>query len=667
MWTRLKRDVDAALAALVASKDAEARQNALSGLEAAIDAVAAAAADLAAAPPPEAELAALILSIRNQRLFRQTLRLTGALLDAGLSHEQAKLQHAQAAIELKQFDAARDTLDAVLAAAASSETAKSDAQKALGRLDKQIYVDRRREDAAAGRRRDHDRALQAAVAAYGREYAEAETIEEAYYPGVNLVAMIWRAGHDGVDVSAELAQICPEHAGADAGGANIAADVAAELLADLQPHAAAQRSKPDDDPSLEVWALASCGEALLALELAGRPLDDAPPSAEWFLDYASRVDVPFKLYGTLRQLEEVWLLTADSPIGGEALSHLRNRVIALGGEAHLEMSDQRRFARAKNDPDRAGEYEKLINNVPPSSVQRYFDIFERAKSIGRVHDRIKRRTIGTGFLIPGVHAGAPYVEETLFLTNAHVVSPHAIDRMRVGARTPEEVEIVFGRFLHDSDRHPAAAGLTQQEVFTCAEVIWSSPHAELDAVILRLSAAQYDGGAALPPPLEPMPFDLYGAPDCLIDTAFIIGYPAGGDLSVSDRNNEVRRFRDTGELAFGWLHEGRPDWRFVHYTSSTIGGSSGSPVFTNDLTGVYAIHHFGPSKNHAAEDLDDADARQRIPMLNGRRDELGRPISWTANQGVLLSSILTQAQSDLAAGRSAPAAEATEGGSAATP
>ena len=628
MWETLNSDVVRGLAAWRAADSPEDRQTALTRLEAAIDALAAQAPALASAPPPEQDLSDLILAIRNERLFEACLRLTGALLAAGLTTEQALLQHAQSAIELKQFDTARDTLEAVEAAADSSETAKGAARKALGRLDKQIYVDRRNE-AAPGRHRAHEHALKSAIMSYGQEYAAADSIEEAYYPGVNLIAMVWRAEHDGVDVSAELAKICPEHA--------TAADIAAELMADLLPYAQAERDKANGDPSHEPWALASAGEALLALELAGRPFPGAAPAADWFLDYASRVDAPFKLYGTVRQLEEVWLLTADSPIGGEALSHLRNRVAALGGETHLELGDQLRFQRAKDDPDRAGEYQKLIANVEPSSIQRYFDIFERAKSIARVHDRLGGRTIGTGFLIPGRFLGDAFAEETLFLTNAHVISQNPVDRINVGARTPKEVEIVFGQYLQKG-RSPMAAGLGGPSTFQCGGLLWSSPHTDLDAAILRLNTS---GAAELPPPLQPMPFDLYGAPDCLVDTAFIIGYPGGGDLSVSDRNNEVRRVPDSRELAFGWLHEHRQDWGFVHYTSSTLGGSSGSPVFTNDVTTVYAVHHFGPLKHHEAADLDQADARQRIPMLNGRRDAAGRPISWAANQGVLLKSILS--------------------------
>ena len=640
MWDSLKTDILNGLQAWRQAASPADRQTALTRLEAAIDALGAQAPALSQTPPPEQELSDLILAVRDERLFDSAFRLTGALLDAGLTIDQALLQHAQAAIELKQFDTARDTLEAVEAAADSSETARGAARKALGRLDKQIYVDRRNET-APGRHRAHEHSLKSAITSYGQEYAAADTIEEAYYPGVNLIAMVWRAEHDGVDVSAELAAICPEHA--------TAADIAAELMADLLPYAQAERDKANGDPSHEPWALASAGEALLALELAGRSFPGAAPAADWFLDYASRVDAPFKLYGTVRQLEEVWLLTADSPIGGEALSHLRNRVAALGGETHLELGDQLRFQRAKEDPSRAGEYQKLIANVEPSSIKRYFDIFERAKSIARIHDRLGDRTIGTGFLIPGRFLGESFAAETLFLTNAHVVSQNPVDRMSVGARTPQEVEVVFGQYLQKG-RSPLAAGLGHPATFRFSDLLWSSPHTGLDAAILRLAAAD----APLPAPLEPMPFDLYGAPDCLVDTAFIIGYPGGGDLSVSDRNNEVRRVPDTGKLAFGWLHEHRQDWGFVHYTSSTLGGNSGSPVFTNDVTTVYAIHHFGPQKHHEVVDIDQADARQRIPMLNGRRDAAGRPISWAANQGVLLKSILTQAAADLAAGRDAP-------------
>ena len=136
-------------------------------------------------------------------------------------------------------------------------------------------------------------------------------------------------------------------------------------------------------------------------------------------------------------------------------------------------------------------------------------------------------------------------------------------------------------------------------------------------------------------------------PDSRIDTAFVMGYPRGGNLSYTDRNNAIRRFTQGSGLAYGWLDEERKHHLYVHYYSSTEEGSSGSPVLDADLNGVYAMHHFGPEGHHREESIERAGRNHQIKMLNGYRDTGNRPVYWIANQGVLLRSIVEEARAYL--------------------
>jgi endonuclease G len=71
---------------------------------------------------------------------------------------------------------------------------------------------------------------------------------------------------------------------------------------------------------------------------------------------------------------------------------------------------------------------------------------------------------------------------------------------------------------------------------------------------------------------------------------------------------------------------------FVHYSTDTMPGSSGSPAF-NDQWEVVALHHAGVQKR---------DRRGRVLAKNGRlwKPEMGEDeIAWIANEGVRLSSI----------------------------
>jgi V8-like Glu-specific endopeptidase len=115
----------------------------------------------------------------------------------------------------------------------------------------------------------------------------------------------------------------------------------------------------------------------------------------------------------------------------------------------------------------------------------------------------------------------------------------------------------------------------------------------------------------------------------------IIGHPSGRLKEIALRDNAVLVRLDD----------------FVHYTTDTEPGNSGSPVF-NDQWEVVALHHSGVPKK---------DDQGRVLRKDGRPWQQGDgddAIEWVANEGVRISSILKHlAGLDIDPGRRALLAE----------
>ncbi|MEV3971828.1 trypsin-like peptidase domain-containing protein [Streptomyces sp. NPDC050698] len=96
----------------------------------------------------------------------------------------------------------------------------------------------------------------------------------------------------------------------------------------------------------------------------------------------------------------------------------------------------------------------------------------------------------------------------------------------------------------------------------------------------------------------------------------IIGHPQGRLKEIALRDNAVLVRLDD----------------FVHYTTDTEPGNSGSPVF-NDQWEVVALHHSGVPKR---------DDQGRVLRKDGRpwQEGDGDTVEWVANEGVRISSIL---------------------------
>lgn len=629
MWQQCVEQLSAALAALKETPPSDgATQRHLSAMEAAI-----ATLEDAGPPPSDLEHGAFepaMKYLKGHRHFPLLFVLGEVLVRNDLPGAYVRHHFAQAAIELGDHALAQSVLYELAEDPDVDAATQSDARSMLGRVYKQHYVDGMRMVARGESRRDYRGYLRRAIVQYGQEYDPDDPPAKSNYPGVNLIALVHRAERDGVDVGRALAKAKTEQ--------RTAAGIAEELLESLAPYANIQRTAAESGGAAceDPWAIASTGEAILALAGTEEP-HKWGRADEWFGAYAFHAADPFQLYGTIRQLEEVWQIDPNDVGGGMSLSILRVRALQLGGGVNVSSTDLQRYETWGGDADEPGgdeSFEKRIGGLSPESVQRYNRIMFLAGTVGRVNKRPTNRTIGTGFLFDGGALAEELAGTLLFMTNAHVVSEHD----SLGLR-PGEVEVEFGRILQSGED-----AFYPNRRFRIAEILWESGRHELDATIARLDGEGLDQLHAAPL----MPFDLYGTADCSVCDAFVLGYPEGGDLSTSEKENQVRFDPAIGGLAYGWRFERHRDWKFVHYKAPTLGGNSGSPVFDNDLGGVYALHHRGAKHDHWGSNLDLSSGGQRIHKLNGVSDSLGRPVSWVANEGVLISSILEQARADRA-------------------
>lgn len=97
----------------------------------------------------------------------------------------------------------------------------------------------------------------------------------------------------------------------------------------------------------------------------------------------------------------------------------------------------------------------------------------------------------------------------------------------------------------------------------------------------------------------------------------IIQHPGGSTKKLALRNNKVIDLLDD----------------YIHYTTDTVPGSSGAPVF-NDYWQVVGIHHAGVKRKDPSGHIMAVDGSRWDPEMGLDR------IAYIANEGVLISSIL---------------------------
>jgi V8-like Glu-specific endopeptidase len=183
----------------------------------------------------------------------------------------------------------------------------------------------------------------------------------------------------------------------------------------------------------------------------------------------------------------------------------------------------------------------------------------------------------------------------VLLTNAHVVSQPRYRGPRLNGLLPEEVSVRF---------EGAAILDRYDQIHKVEKLLWTSSVEEFDCTILLLTPE--------PANLDPLKVTLE-LPVPAGDRVYVIGYPGGGELSLSLQDTELI---DLDRPPFK-LQSGRKVCR-LRYTTPTEPGSSGSPVFSGPDWDVVALHHAGGSQ---------------MAKLNGEGFE-------AANEGIALGSIL---------------------------
>ena len=394
------------------------------------------------------------------------------------------------------------------------------------------------------------RALKDAVAAYRKPY---EADPGNTWHGVNLMALLTRARKLGIRVATDLQPT----------------DLANRIIAALQAIPSQRRNE---------WYWPTLAEALLgvrdwkAVEKAIR-VYAAGPEAKAFL-----------VNSTLRQFTEVWDLEAVDDWGRDIVAILRARLLQLpGGE--LRLAPQELQSLRSRSPAKP-QLEAILGK---DGFQTYRSMqlgLERALSVASIRQKLGGR-VGTGFLCRAGDVGLSPEEELLVLTNWHVINQ---DGAHPGIQ-PQAAEIVF-------------EAVDPNRVYDVKDIVWCSPIAQHDTSLLRLNAGVTG--------IKPLPFGALPVVEEMT-RVYVIGYPGGGDLSLSLQDNKL--------LDHEGPKQGKPQipgvWR-VHYRAPTEPGSSGSPVFNTSLWEVIALHHAGGKLSS---------------KLNGKKG------TYAANEGIAIESI----------------------------
>ncbi len=500
----------------------------------------------------------LLLALRNARALDSLVEIAERLIARGQDHTKLRRFYAQALLDKGQITAGVELLTALANSKAVPEAEQREAVGLLGRAHKQLYV-----NTAAARSPTRGEHLRQSVEFY-RRATKNLSLADAAWPAVNLIAMAKRGQRDGLAVS----------------GQEEADRMVGRLLTELGPKA--ERGE-------EPWDLATMGEAHLA---AG----DLRKAAQWFGRYAAHPKITaFQLGGTIRQLEEVWGLTADASEAGQMLMAMKTKVLSKRG-GQITMTPQERTDILTQPALSASPVaQSILGQDGPVRYEWLALGMQRPSAIARIC-RNKGLAEGTGFLVDpnqlSSRLAAQYPNELLLLTNIHVVSQGAHPM----AMTPGEAQIYFDNDAGRKDKPHRASH------------VWESPQNELDAALLSLDPPIRPKEIKACPLAEDRVFDSLKSTSnqesaserAPASNVYIMGHPLGQQLCFSLTDTEVL---DKGAPQ-GARHE------YLHYRTPTQRGHSGSPVFDDSDWRVVALHHAG-SENTMIRKLSDPAKRHK--------------------------------------------------------
>lgn len=460
---------------------------------------------------PVRDVKAHLHVLREGLRFDDLRDVADAALGQGLDDAAIRRQYAQSLADAGNPAAALDIFRGIAADPTVPDTERIEARGGVGRCFKELFL----VTTSPGRRQEFlIRAIDAYLSAY-REDA----------------GRVWQ----GINAAALLARSCREHLRVT--GHDEAADTARRI-------ALAIVNGVDLMPAPDAWAMATAGEALVAL---GR--SDA--AVRWGNSFVLAPDASgFKIASYLRQLVQIWQLDGDAAPGDTLLPMLRSALLrSSGGEVTLETRDLRSGRLAGSADERL---ERVLGGDRYQSLTWYRRGLERCRAVALIENG-NEDGIGTGFLLRGADLH-PDLPPTVLVTNAHVV-PESL--------AADDAVVTF---------HGLDGNMRDDRPFRVIRRWWYQPSTRpgLDTTLLELDGCPAD--------VEPLPLArrlpaLTGS----AQRAYLIGHPRGlAQPQFSLQDNLLLDYDDT----------------VVHYRSPTEGGSSGSPVFDSQWKFI-GVHHAG--------------------------------------------------------------------------
>ncbi len=495
----------------------------------------------------------ILSTLRKKAHFGPMEQLAETLYFTGQDDIQIRRQYAQALIDQHKFPVAVYVLESLITRTVNDPEESAEARGLLGRVYKQLYVNAVNADRGAAGLFISQRHLRLAVESYLGVYRSDET--RYLWHGINAVALSQRASRDGVALPIALD----------------ASDLTHAILAGL-----ARRGSRE---ALSSWDLATGAEASLAL-------GDTNEALLWLAQYIQRQDVDaFELASTMRQLTEVWGLEIGTMPGALLLPLLQSQLLQRkGGRIALSAGEVSSTLQRTEEHAANVQLEKVLGKEGVVTLGWYKIGLDRAQVVAKILNPAGDG-FGTGFLIRGGDLLPALGDETLLLTNAHVVSSDPDIRTRFGSLDPDDATVLF--------ENSESAGSQQ---FRVEKLLWTSPPGELDASLLRLDPAV--------PALRAYPLAKNLPLADGLQKVYVIGHPGGRSLSISLNDNLLLDCDD----------------RLVHYRAPTEGGSSGSPVF-NQTWQLIGLHHAGGMS---------------MSRLNGKEG------TYPANEGIWIQRIIKE-------------------------
>lgn len=521
----------------------------------------------------------MAISLRSSRLWSHIERLEFKLRDAGL--QSATLLYFGAAASLEQGDLPTAEILAARSMARSVATedhyTRAEVLGLLGRVWKQKAVDGIQKSKSTAPpeilkdiRRDVSHAIRRSMTYYlegdkARHQYEAEIDDGSPHDPFHLVNML------GLIYAARAHEY-------RIGNMRDAKRWAKNIIKTAE---ASKHTKPSESDN---WHYANVADAYLFL---GKR-DKAAASYANYLE--ANLGDAFALNGTRRNLVDLWQVDpGGEDILGELVRDLAIASLASGSDVALAAEEVRALAALSEDEvnsksdtvlehmSHADNFESVIEGGGFVKGDKLLRLVQLGQLIGKVC-RPNGDPVGTGFLVKGEDLHSKWSGKLLFMTNDHVLRDVPFKDLSV---SPEDARIFFEQ-------------IDKTIVYQADKILWRSDATECDCAIVQLhsvpnvSSQAFTLAKQLPPRWRrtgervDIEENEKEAP-----RIFIMGHADGKPLQYSMYNN----FMIDHEVSGSDPAPAEPIK--LHYSASTLGGSSGSPVLLASTLELIGLHHKG--------------------------------------------------------------------------